>query len=153
MLCVFGFTMLVIVETPRSLKTAAITTGFANAPLVIRDALILAAKHPTLPLILAMLAFFLMATNPVETLWPTHAKPMLDAAYANTAIGTLTAIYFFSIAFGALLSPYVSRIFKRRHATTLVASFACLAGLQIALALQGSILGFAGVFILYSVFH
>ena len=92
-----------------------------------------------------------MATNPVEVIWPTHAKPMLDEGYANTLIGVLTAAYFFSIAFGASLSPRISRIFKRRHATTLAAAFAGLAVVQVALALQGGIIGFVVVFILYSV--
>ena len=93
-----------------------------------------------------------MATNPVEVIWPTHAKPMLEEGYANAVIGILTAAYFFSIAFGASLSPRISRIFRRRHTMTLAAAFACLAGFQIALALQGSIVGFVTVFILYSVF-
>jgi predicted MFS family arabinose efflux permease len=34
---------------------------------------------------------------------------------------------------------------------TLAASFACLAGVQIALALQGGIIGFVTIFVLYSV--
>lgn len=76
---------------------------------------------------------------------------MLEEGYANTVIGALTAAYFFSIAFGASLSSRISRIFRRRHAITLAAAFACMAGVQIALALQGSIVGFATVFILYSV--
>ena len=93
-----------------------------------------------------------MATNPVEVIWPTHAKPMLEEGYANSVIGILTAAYFFSIAFGAWLSPHISGIFKRRHATTLAAAFADLAGLQIALASQSSIIGFVAAFILYAVF-
>ena len=68
-----------------------------------------------------------------------------------SAIGVLTASYFFSIAFGASLSPRISRIFRRRHAVTLAAVFASLAVVQIALALQVGIIGFAAVFILYSV--
>lgn len=118
---------------------------------MIKDASLLALKHPALSILLAALACFLMATNPVEVIWPTHAKPMLDEGYANTVVGVVTATYFFSIAVGASLSPHISRIFKRRHAVTLVATFACLAGLQIALALQGNIIGFVTVFILYSV--
>ncbi|MEJ6405155.1 MFS transporter [Yoonia sp. 2307UL14-13] len=151
MLGVFVFTMVAIVEKPRPRDATALMHGFANVPTVIKDASVLALRHPTLSILLAALAFFLMATNPVEVLWPTHAKPMLDEDYANTVIGVVTATYFFSIAFGASLSPHISRIFKRRHAMTLAASFACLAGVQIALALQGSIIGFVTVFILYSV--
>ncbi|NIZ60385.1 MFS transporter [Sedimentitalea sp. CY04] len=152
MLGVFVFTMLAIVEKPRLKSPAALRQGFASVPTVVKNAGFLALKHPALSILLATLAFFLMATNPVEVIWPTHAKPMLDEGYANTVIGALTATYFFSIAFGASLSPYVSKIFKRQHAMTLAAVFACLAGVQIALALQNSILGFVTVFILYSVF-
>lgn len=151
MLGVFVFTMLAIVEKPRPMNVTALIHGFANVPTVIKGASLLALRHPALSMLLAALAFFLMATNPVEVIWPPHAKPMLDEGYANTVIGIVTATYFFSIAFGASLSPHISRIFKRRHAVTLAASFACLAGVQIALALQGSIIGFVTVFVLYSV--
>ncbi len=151
MLGVFAFTKRAIIEPPRPKSQGALKQGFANVPLVIKDAGLLALKHPTLSLLLAALALFLMATNPVEVLWPTFAKPMLDATYANTAIGALTATYFFAIAFGAWLSPHVSRLFQRRHAKTLAATFFTLAAVQIALAYQGHILAFAAVFILYSV--
>ncbi|CTQ51477.1 multidrug resistance protein [Jannaschia donghaensis] len=151
MLAVFVFTVFAIVEPPRPMDATALVHGFASVPTVIKDASLLALKHPTLSLLLAALALFLMATNPVEVIWPTHAKPMLDDGYANTVIGVVTATYFFSIAFGGSLSPYISRIFNRRHAMTLAATFACLAGVQIALALQGSIIGFVTVFVLYSV--
>ncbi|MEM9433761.1 MAG: MFS transporter [Pseudomonadota bacterium] len=152
MLGVLVFTMVAIVEKPRPMNPAALKQGFANVPSVIKDASILAVKHPALSVLLAALALFLMATNPVEVIWPTHAKPMLDVVYANTVIGALTATYFFSIALGAFLSPYVSQIFKRHHAMALAAAFTCLAGVQIALALQGNIFAFATFFILYSVF-
>ncbi len=151
MLGVFIFTLIFIIETPRPLNPQALKQGFATVPHVIKDAGLLALKHPVLSLLLAALAFFLMATNPVEVLWPTHAKPMLAETHANTVIGILTAAYFFSIAFGASLSPRINRMFKRQHAKTLAAAFTCLAGLQIALALQGGIIGFVAVFILYSV--
>jgi len=151
MLGVLVFTILAIVEKPRPKNGEAFWQGFTNVPLVIKGAGLLALKHPVLSMLLAALAFFLMATNPVEVFWPTHAKPMLDEAYANTVIGVMTATYFFSIALGASLSPYISRIFKRRHALTLAATFACLAFAQIALALQGNMIGFVAVFVLYSV--
>jgi MFS family permease len=151
MLGVFVFTMLAIVEKPRPRDVTALMHGFASVPTVIKDASRLAVRHTTLSILLAALAFFLMAANPVEVIWPTHAKPMLDVGYANTVIGVVTATYFFSIAFGASLSPHISRIFRRRHAMTLAASFACLAGVQIALAWQGNIIGFVAVFVLYSV--
>lgn len=151
MLGVFVFTVFIIVEEPHARAGNALRQGFADVPRVIGDASRLALKHPALSMLLAALAFFLMASNPVEVIWPTHAKPMLDESYANTVIGVVTAVYFFSIAIGASLSAWISRIFKRRHAVTLAASFACLACVQIALALQGSIIGFVAVFILYSV--
>ncbi len=151
MLGVFGVTMFAIVEKPRPRDFTALRQGFTNVPTVIKDSGLLALKHPTLSILLAALAFFLMASNPVEVIWPTHAKPMLDAGYANTVIGVITASYFFSIAFGASLSPLISRLFRRRHAMTLAASFACLAGVQVTLALQGGIIGFVAVFVLYSV--
>ncbi|MBQ2262849.1 MAG: MFS transporter [Loktanella sp.] len=148
---VFVFTMLAIVENPRPVNVTALKHGFANVPTIIKDASLLALKHPALSILLAALAFFLMATNPVEVIWPTHAKPMLAVDYANTVIGVVTATYFFSIALGASLSSHISRIFKRRHAMTLAATFICLACVQIALALQGGIIGFVTVFVLYSV--
>ena len=151
MLGVFIYTLFVIVEKPRPLNPQALTQGFITVPFLIKDASLIALRNPALSILLAALVFFLMATNPVEVIWPTHAKPMLKEGYANTVIGILSAVYFFSIAFGAWLSPRISRIFKRRHATTLAAAFAGLAGLQIALALQGSIDGFVTIFVLYSV--
>jgi MFS transporter, DHA1 family, quinolone resistance protein len=151
MLCVFVFTLLAIVEKPRPLNSKALKQGFASVPGVVKEAGLLALTHPTLSVLLAALALSLMATNPVEVIWPTHAKPMLEDGFANTAIGALTATYFFSIAFGASLSPYISRIFKRRHAVTLSVIFACLAVLQIALAMQDGIVGFTVMFIFFSI--
>ncbi|NJR13652.1 MAG: MFS transporter [Phyllobacteriaceae bacterium] len=151
MLGVFVFTMLAIVEKPRPMNLGALRQGFANVPSVIKDAGLLALKHPAVSILMAVLALLLMATNPVEVIWPTHAKPMLDEGYANTVIGVVSATYFFCIAIGASLSSYISRIFRRQHAMTLAATFACLAGVQIVLALQGGIIGFVTVFILYSV--
>ncbi|WJY21842.1 MFS transporter [Fontisubflavum oceani] len=151
MVGVLVYTMVAIAEDPRPLNRKALRQGFASVPSVIAEASLLALKHPTLSMLLAALALFLMATNPVEAIWPTYAKPMLDEDYANTVIGVLTAGYFFAIAFGASLSPYISRIFKRRHAVTLAAIFACLAVVQVTLAMQGGIAGFVGVFVLYSI--
>lgn len=151
MVGVLIYTMLAITEEPRPLNRNALRQGFANVPSVIAEAGLLALKHPALSMLLAALALFLMATNPVEVIWPTYAKPMLDEGYANTVIGALTAGYFFAIAFGASLSPHISRIFRRRHAVTLAAIFACLAVVQVALAMQGGIAGFVGVFVLYAI--
>lgn len=151
MLAVFAYTVFAISEKRRSLNLQALIKGFTDVPHVIKDAGLLALKHRTLSILLVALAFFLMATNPVEVIWPTHAKPMLDDGYANSVVGALTATYFFSIAFGASLSSQISRIFRRRHAMTLSVTFACLAAVQIALALQDNIMGFVAIFILYSV--
>jgi MFS transporter, DHA1 family, quinolone resistance protein len=151
MVGVLIYTMFAIAEAPRPLNPKALRQGFAKIPSVIAEASVLAVRHPTLSLLLAALALFLMATNPVEVIWPTYARPMLDEDYANTAIGALTAGYFFAIAFGASLSPHISRIFRRRHAITLAAIFACLAVVQVALAMQGGIAGFVSVFVLYSI--
>ena len=120
-------------------------------PTVIAEAGRLAVNHPSLSLLLAALAVFLFATNPVEVFWPTYAKPMLNPDYANAAIGTLTAGYFFSIALGASLSSGISRIFKRRHAVTLAAIFSCLAAVQFALTVQSEISGFIIVFVVFSI--
>ena len=152
MVGVLIYTMAAITEKPRPLNATALRQGFAKFPSVIAEAGLLALRHPTLSMLLAALALFLMATNPVEVIWPTHAKPMLDDGYANTVIGALTAGYFFAIAVGASLSPHISRVFRRRHAATLAAIFACLAVVQVALAMQGGIVGFVGVFLLYSIF-
>ncbi len=151
MVGVLVYTLFAIADEPRPLNPKALGQGFARVPSVIAEAGVLALRHPTLSLLLAALALFLMATNPVEVIWPTYAKPMLDDGYANTAIGALTAGYFFAIAFGAWLSPHISRMFRRRNAVTLAAIFACLALVQLALAMVGGIAGFVGVFVLYSI--
>lgn len=151
MLGVFVFTQVFIIEEPRPRTSRALTQGFARVPHVVKDAGLLALRHPVLLSLLSALAFFLMATNPVEVLWPTLVKPMLDGGYANTVIGVLTATYFFSIAIGAWLSPIISRLFGRSQSATLAAVFASLAGLQFILALQGSVAGFVALFILFSI--
>jgi MFS transporter, DHA1 family, quinolone resistance protein len=151
MVGVLIYTMVAIAEDPRPLNPKALRQGLANIPSVIAEASVLALRHPTLSMLLAALALFLMATNPVEVIWPTYAKPMLDADYANTAIGAVTAGYFFAIAFGASLSSHLSRMFRRRHSVTLAVIFAGLAVVQVALAMQGGIAGFVGVFVLYAI--
>ena len=151
MVGVLVYTILAISEDPRPRNPRALGQGFARTPSVIAEAGILALRHPTLSLLLAALALYLMATNPVEVIWPTHAKPMLDTDFANTAIGAVTAGYFFAIAVGASLSPHLGRMFGRRHAVTLAMIFACLAVCQVALAMQGGIAGFVIVFALYSI--
>lgn len=151
MVGVLVYTVVAITETPRPLNPDALWHGFASVPTVIAEAGGLALRHPTLARLLAALALFLMATNPVEVIWPTYAKPMLDAGYANAAIGALTAGYFFAIALGASLSTHVNRVFGRRPAVTLAVVFAGLALAQVALAVQGGIGGFVAAFVIYSI--
>lgn len=151
MTVLFFFTLVAITEEPRPLNPKALRQGFKSGPALIKESGLLALKHPTLSMLLLALALVLMATNPVEVFWPTHVKGMLHEGYANTAIGVLTAGYFFSIAFGAALSPRINRMFKRQNAVSLCVASACLAALQIALAFQGEIIGFVGMFILFSV--
>lgn len=151
MVGVLIYTVYAIAEEPRPLNRDALGHGFANVPSLTAEVSLLALKHPTFSVLLAALALLLMATNPVEVIWPTYAKPMLGDGYANTVIGAMTAGYFFAIAFGASLSPHISRIFRRRHAVTLAAIFVCLAVVQVALAMQGGIAGFFGIFVLYSI--
>ncbi len=151
MTVLFFFTLVAITEQPHPLNPSALRKGFTSVPAVVKEAGLLALKHPTLAMLLLALALVLMATNPVEVFWPAHVKDMLDEDYANTAIGVLTAVYFFSIAFGAALSPRINRMFKRQNAVSLCVASACLAALQIALAFQGGVVGFVGMFILFSV--
>ncbi len=151
MIVLFIYTLVAIAEEPHRLNLIALKESFSSVPGVIKQASLLALKHSTLSMLLLALALFLMATNPVEVLWPTHVKGMLGKGYANTAIGILTAAYFFSIAFGAALSPRVNRMFKRQNAVSLCVGYAGLVALQIALAFQGGIVGFVGMFILFSV--
>jgi MFS family permease len=151
MIVLFVFTFVAITEEPRPLNLKALGHGFTRVPSVVGEAGLLALKHPTLSILLFALALFLMATNPVEVFWPTYARGLLNDSYANTAIGVLTAAYFFSIALGAALSPHINRLFKRQNAITLSVAFACLAALQIALAFQGAMIGFVVMFVLFSV--
>ncbi len=151
MLGVLVYTLVAIAEPPRPKTAGALWQGFAKVPAVVTEAAGLALRHPTLSLLLAGLALVLMATNPVEVLWPTHVRPMLDGAYGNTVIGALTAGYFFAIALGAALSPRISRLVRRRQSVALVALTGGLAVGQVALAMQGGPAGFVGVFLVYSV--
>ena len=91
MVAVLAYTLVAITEDPRPRAPNALKEGFAKVPTVIRDAGSLAWGNPALFALFAALALILMATNPVEVIWPTYAKPMMDAGFANTAIGALIA--------------------------------------------------------------
>ena len=71
MLGVFIYTLFVIVERPRPLNPQALKQGFTTVPLVIKDASLIALRNPALLVLFSALVFFLMATNPVEVIWPT----------------------------------------------------------------------------------
>jgi MFS family permease len=93
----------------------------------------------------------LLATNPVEVLWPAVLQTMLEPERAAALIGVLTAGYFLAIAVGAALAPSVNRVFRRRRPITLVAALLGLAFAQACLALQDGVWGFVLTFVLFSV--
>ena len=150
-LIVFAYTVLLIREPARALNGAVALRGIRAVPGTIRDGARLAVSDRTLLLLLTILALMLFATNPVEVLWPTAVQAMLDPERAAAAVGLLTAGYFLAIAAGAGLAGRVGRLFGRRHAATLAAVLGALAFCQILLALQGSLTGFIGAFLLFSV--
>jgi len=151
MTVLFLYTTVAIAEETGTLNPKALGQGFSDVPVVIKQAMRLALQHRSLSMLLLALALFLIATNPVEVFWPAHVKGMLEEGYANTAIGVLTATYFFSIAFGAALSPRINRLFRRQNAVSLSVAFACLAGVQVLMAFQSGIFGFVLCLILFSV--
>ena len=120
-------------------------------PGTIRDGARIAVSNRVLLLLLAVLALMLFATNPVEVLWPTVVQAILDPERAAAVVGLLTAGYFLAIAVGASLAGQVGRLFGGRHAVTLAAVLGALILCQIALASQGTLGGFIGAFLLFSV--
>ncbi|ETX12913.1 hypothetical protein OCH239_15355 [Roseivivax halodurans JCM 10272] len=147
---VFAYSVLLIQEPARSLGTAVILQEVRAVPNTIRDGAQLAASDRILSMLLTILAVMLFATNPVEVLWPTVVQTMLDPERAAAAVGFLTAGYFLAIAVGASLAGQVGRLFGRRHAVTLAVVLGALIVCQIALAWQGSLEGFIGAFLLFS---
>lgn len=150
-LAVFAYTVLLIREPARTLNGGIVLREIKAVPGTIRDGARLAISDRTLLLLLAILTLMLFATNPVEVLWPTVVQSLLDPARAAAMVGILTAGYFFAIALGAALAGAMGRLFKRRHATTLAVVLSALALCQVALAAQGTLVGFIGVFLLFSV--
>ncbi|MEM6695974.1 MAG: MFS transporter [Pseudomonadota bacterium] len=147
---VFVYTVLLIREPARPLNGAVILREIRAVPSTIRDGAWLAISHRALFVLLAILTLMLFATNPVEVLWPTVVQAMLDPERAAATVGLLTAAYFLAIAVGASFAGRVSRLFKRRHAVTLAVVLGALIVCQIALALQGSLIGFIAVFLLFA---
>ncbi|MGB3556447.1 MAG: MFS transporter [Jannaschia sp.] len=148
---VFAYTVLLIREPARALNGAVVLREVRAVPSTIRDGAQLAVSDRTLLLLLTILALMLFATNPVEVLWPTVVQGMLDPERAAAMVGLLTAGYFLAIAVGASLAGRVGRLFGRRHAVTLAAVLGALIFCQIALAWQGTLAGFIGAFLLFSV--
>ena len=150
-LVVFAYTVLLIREPVRTLDGAVVLREIRAVPGTIRDGARLAVSNRALLMLLTILALMLFATNPVEVLWPTVVQAMLDPESATAVVGLLTAGYFLAIAVGASLAGRVGRLFRRHQAATLAAVLGALIVCQIALALQGSLIGFIAAFLLFSV--
>jgi MFS family permease len=145
------YTVLLIHEPPRPLDPRAVLVQAKAVPATIRHAAALAVTQPVILLLLSVLALMLLATNPVEVLWPAVLQTMLEPERAAALIGVLTAGYFLAIAVGAALAPSVNRVFRRRRPITLVAALLGLAFAQACLALQDGVWGFVLTFVLFSV--
>ena len=150
-LVVFVYTLGLIREPARPVNSAVVLRETRAVPGTIRDGARLAISDRALLLLFAILTLMLFATNPVEVLWPAVLQAMLEPERAAAIVGLLTAGYFFAIAVGASLAGRVSRLFGRRHAVTLTAVLGALALCQVALALQGALFGFIGMFLLFSI--
>ena len=148
---VIAYTVLLIREPARPLGPAIVLREVRAVPGRVAGGARLAVSDRALLLLLTILALMLFATNPVEVLWPTLMQAMLDPERAAAVVGLVTAGYFLAIAMGASLAGPVGRLFGRRHAVTLAAVLGALACCQIALALQGTLRGFVGAFLLFSV--
>ncbi len=150
-LVVFAYTVLLIREPARVLNGAVALREIRAVPSTIRDGAHVAISHRTLLLLLSILTLMLFATNPVEVLWPTVVQAMLDPERAAAVVGILTAGYFLAIATGASLAGPLGRLFRHRHALMLATILGALIVCQTALALQGALIGFVIVFLLFSV--
>lgn len=150
-LAVLAYTAILIQEPVLPRDRAGLLHEIRAVPGTIRKGARLAVSHHALFLLLAILTLMLFATNPVEVLWPTVIQAMLAPESAAAAVGLLTAGYFLAIAAGASLSGWVGRLFGRRHTVTLAVVLAALILCQIALALQGSLVGFILAFLIFSV--
>lgn len=150
-LVVFAYTVILIREPFRTLNSVVVLREIRAVPGTICDGARLAISNRALLLLLAILTLMLFATNPVEVLWPTVVQAMLDPERAAAMVGFLTAGYFLSIAVGASLAGRVGRLIRRHHAAMLAVALGALIVCQIALALQGSLIGFIVVFLLFFV--
>ena len=150
-LVVIAYTILLIRERPRALNGAAALRELRAVPGTIRDGARLAVSNRALLLLLTILALMLFATNPVEVLWPMVVQAMLDPERAAAVVGILTAGYFLAIAAGAGFAGRLGRLFGGRHPAMLAVVLGALVLCQIALAWQGTLAGFTGAFLLFSV--
>ena len=148
---VLAYTALLIQEPPRPLGAGAALRVARAVPETIRDGARLAISDPALRLLLFALALMLFATNPVEVLWPTVIQTVLAPERAAAAVGLLSAAYPLAIALRAPVADRIGRRVDRRDATTLGTVLTGLVLCQIALAWQGTLWGFAGAFLAFSV--
>ena len=141
-----------LVREPRRHRSAGTALHIARSvPATIRDGARLAVSNPPLRLLFAALALMLFATNPVEVLWPTLVQAMLAPERAAAAVGLLSATYFLAIALGAHVAARIGARLEGRDAPMLGAVLAALAVMQVALAWQGTLRGFAAAFVVFSI--
>lgn len=150
-LAVLAYTVLLVHEAPRPRRSGAALRVARAVPGTIRDGARLAVSDPALRLLFVALALMLLATNPVEVLWPTVVQAMLAPEHAAAAVGILSAAYFLAIALGAHVAERVGRRLAGRDAMMLGAVLAGLALCQIVLAWQGTLWGLIGAFLAFSV--
>lgn len=144
------YTVVLIREPARALNVAVVLREIRAVPGTIRDGVGLAISHRTLLLLLALLALLMFATNPVEVLWPTVVRVLLEPERAALTVGLLTAGYFLALALGAGLAGRVSRLLGRHPAVMLAAVLGVLVLCQILLALQGALIPFVATFLVFS---
>uniref|UniRef100_A0A2A4Z2B2 MFS transporter n=1 Tax=OCS116 cluster bacterium TaxID=2030921 RepID=A0A2A4Z2B2_9PROT len=116
---VLFFTLIFIKEDRQPIDRAAIISGFANVPLILKDSFHYAARHNIVSVLLLSIGLMSLTLFTLETFWIPFAKPMIDSQYAVSIIGIITSIYFFSMALGAAISEPVVNFFKENNAKAL----------------------------------
>ena len=148
---VLAYTVLLVHERPRDLNARTVLRVARAVPATIADGARLAVSDPALRLLFAALALMLLATNPVEVLWPTVVQAMLDPERAAAAVGLLSAAYFLAIALGAHVAARIGDRLDGRDAAMLGAVLASLGLCQVVLAGQSAFWGFALAFVVFSI--
>ena len=148
---VLAYTVLLVHEPPRDLNARTVLRVARAVPATIADGARLAVSDPALRLLFAALALMLLATNPVEVLWPTVVQAMLDPERAAAAVGLLSAAYFLAIALGAHVAARIGDRLDGRDAAMLGAVLASLGLCQVVLAGQSAFWGFALAFVVFSI--